>query len=116
MTEQNQTKPKTRARTKYEEAGVPAEWLNDRGRFRGPGLDARYKSQLVREALEHEEANRGRKGSPAHRMLEKLGWTEHLPTPTTRSASDRSCRASSGQSSTRQPLRWQCVGWDPGCG
>jgi hypothetical protein len=78
MTE-DQTKAKgPRALTKYEQAGVPAEWLNDKGRFKGPGLDARYKSQLVNAALDHEAANRGRKGSDAHRMLEKLGWTAHL--------------------------------------
>jgi hypothetical protein len=78
MTE-DQTKAKgPRALTKYEEAGVPKEWLNDRGRFKAPGLDARYKSQLIREALDHEAANRGRKGSPAHRMLDRLGWTSHL--------------------------------------
>ena len=70
--------PKRGPLTRYEEAGVPAEWLNERGRFKGPGLDARYKSQLVTAALEHEAANRGRKDSDAHRMLDKLGWTSHL--------------------------------------
>jgi hypothetical protein len=78
VTEDQPTTKGPRALTKYEEAGIPAEWLNERGRFKAPGLDARYKSQLIKDALDHEAANRGRKGSPAHKMLDKLGWTTHL--------------------------------------
>lgn len=35
-------------------------------------------SKLVGDALDHEAANGGKKGSDAHKLLGKLGWTGHL--------------------------------------
>jgi hypothetical protein len=68
------TKPKKQtARDK----GAPGQYLSESGRFR-PGLDARYKSDLITEALEFEAANKGRKTSPAHKQLDRMGWTSHL--------------------------------------
>jgi hypothetical protein len=43
-----------KARKDYRALGVPAEFLNDKGGFKGPGFDAKLKSRLIGEALEAE--------------------------------------------------------------
>ena len=48
-----------------------------KGRF-AMGHDAKLKSRLITEALEHEVSNKGRRSSPAHKQLAKLGWAAHL--------------------------------------
>jgi hypothetical protein len=68
----------TKPKKDYAKLGVPADYLNDKGGFRGPGWDAKAKSALVAEALAHEEAHGGRKGSPAHKTLARLEWTRFL--------------------------------------
>jgi hypothetical protein len=65
-----------KARKDYRKLGVPAEYLNDRGGFKAPGMDAKLKSKLVSEALGAESG--GKRTSDAHRLLAKLGWTAHL--------------------------------------
>jgi hypothetical protein len=57
--------------------GVPEQYLSESGKFR-PGLDARYKSDLITEALDFEAANGGKKSSPAHKQLGRMGWVKHL--------------------------------------
>ncbi len=76
-----QTGPK---RKDYRKLGVPDEFLNPgTGRFL-PGYDAKYKAQLINEALEAEakgtrptKANGGHSSAAAKRLAE-LGWTSHL--------------------------------------
>lgn len=90
-------KPGGRKRTKYEEAGVPAEYLSDRGTFR-VGYDAKYKSHLIGAALAAEtelgrvptkdEESEGRIGW-AHGALRALGWTHLLD----KSRSSRAAKA-----------------------
>jgi hypothetical protein len=73
---QDQPKAKgPRAKTKYEEAGVPKEYLGDKGRFK-PGLDARLKSVLINTILDESQPKVER--TKAEQMLSKLGWTAHL--------------------------------------
>jgi hypothetical protein len=71
--------PKASAQRKptARDKGVPEEYLAESGKFK-VGHDAKYRSALIREALEFEEANKGRKGSPAHKQLTKMGWTAFL--------------------------------------
>lgn len=71
--------PKQRKRTKYEEAGVPADYLGPKGNFK-VGHDAKYKSHLINTVLGPHE---GEQPSPemvaeAEAMLGRLGWTHHL--------------------------------------
>ena len=60
----------------YRKLGVPAEYLNEKGGFKGPGWDAKLKSKLVTDALAAEAE--GKRTSDAHKLLGKLGWTSHL--------------------------------------
>jgi hypothetical protein len=66
----------SKAKKDYRKLGVPAEYLNDKGGFRGPGWDAKLKSALIKQALEAEAAKK--RTSDAHKLLAKLGWTAHL--------------------------------------
>jgi hypothetical protein len=84
---------KTTTRKDYRKLGVPDEYLKpETGRFK-VGHDAKYKSALIREALEFEKANKGRKGSPAHKMLTKLGWTGFLDKSREAKAAKRKAKA-----------------------
>jgi hypothetical protein len=65
------TKPTAR------DKGVPDRYLSESGKFK-PGYDAKYKSDLVADALEFETANSGRKSSPAHKQLQRMNWTGFL--------------------------------------
>jgi hypothetical protein len=68
---------KTTTKQTARDKGVPDKYLSESGRFR-PGLDARYKADLIAEALEFEEANGGKKSSPAHKQLQRMNWVGHL--------------------------------------
>lgn len=76
---QAQDAPKQRKRTKYEEAGVPAEYLGPKGNFL-VGHDAKYKSRLINTILGDKDGNKGsgQEQTDAATMLQKLGWTHHL--------------------------------------
>jgi hypothetical protein len=68
---------KTTTKQTARDKGVPDKYLSESGKFR-VGMDARYKSDLITEALEFEAANGGKKSSPAHKQLGRMGWTSHL--------------------------------------
>jgi len=59
--------------------GVPAEYLSEKGSFR-PGLDARYKSDLVSSALGLDDSKRLVTYEPkdAEKRLAQRGWTKFL--------------------------------------
>lgn len=87
MTTMTEPKPTTKGRKDYRKLGVPADYLNDKGGFKGPGWDAKLKSKLVTEALEAEDE--GKRTSDAHKLLAKLEWTGHL----TKSRESRKAKA-----------------------
>jgi hypothetical protein len=68
---------KTTTKQTAKDKGVPDRYLSESGKFR-VGQDARYKSDLIAEALAFEEANGGKKSSPAHKQLQRMNWTSHL--------------------------------------
>jgi hypothetical protein len=80
--------PKPTARDK----GVPEQYLSESGKFK-PGLDARYKSDLITEALDFEAANGGKKASPAHKQLQRMNWTLHLDASRTSRAKKAAAKA-----------------------
>lgn len=71
--------PKQRRRTKYEDAGVPADYLGPKGQFK-VGHDAKYKSALINTVLGPYEGEQpsAEMIAEAEAMLAKLGWTHHL--------------------------------------
>jgi hypothetical protein len=71
-----QTVAKPRKQTARDK-GVPEQYLSEKGTFK-IGHDAKYKSDLIKAALEFEATNKGRKTSDAHKALTRMAWTSHL--------------------------------------
>lgn len=88
--EQNKTRLESLMATKEKkrtaaDRGVPAAYLAENGNFR-PGLDARFKSDLIRTVLVHSELEKELNPTAlstfsveeAHEFLQGFGWVSHL--------------------------------------